>query len=369
MRKLEKIKRFEEAFERGRKGKVKSFELWLKEVGLDPEKFSYSSISEYFFNHPEITSNREEELTEIAEFIGYFTRERSGLYHLPVIGVSGSGKTQFLVTVTYFLEQIGSELKAKIYNAAEFGDVFEDTEEPHLFYILDELDKEAPDIILIDSCEKDRDIVESISRISRKLKGGVIITAWTPEFWFYRRDAVDEVLPITKEILLAPLSQGSTTELVNIIMEYVGGEKLSKEALATLYQYSRGIPRVVITLLIAAFREAFLKQKDNLDEESLHSAAKVLGLGIDEKLKELSEQRLTILKHILLTEDKRGKRPTELVEILNLNKATVSYHLQSLMSESLLKSERFGRSIFYKIRDEIKPFVQLRVAQEGEYYE
>jgi len=224
--------------------------------------------------------------------------------------------------------------------------------------------------VLIDSCERDKNIVESLKGILRHFSQGVIVSAWTPYHWNYNREAVEELTNVSKEIRLQPLDRESTSLLVSRVTDFVavGNMKWQQNLSNRIYDFSLGIPDVTIALLIRSFIEAFQSRKSSIVEESVGVAARYLGLqGLNEKLGKLAGHQVLILKHILLEPDGRGIRPSTLVELLGKDKATISYHLNGLTTEQILTNERIGRWVFYRIREEIEPLVALRVAQEGEY--
>jgi len=362
---------FEKAYEKGLKGEVESFHVWLKAKRIEPNLFDANQIRKHLHETPSATVDRETELQGIAEFVGFFEKEREGIYHLAIVGVKDSGKSHLLNAVRFSLQEVGSKLKPRLIDATKFSEVEEGDEEQQYFYkFLDELKVERYSVLLIDSCDRDKNIEQSLKEVIRVLRKGILLTAWTPEFWGYVRERIEEIVPTAKEIELSPLSRQNAFRLVQIIDEYVskGSYKISQPVCEKIYEYSQGIPGTIISLLYQALYESFLKHKKDIDAASVDEAAEVLGVkGIPEKLKDLADHQVLMLKHILLSHDERGTRPTSLVEILGKDKATISYHLGILHSERLIVLEKVGRSSFYKVRPEIKPFVELRVAKEGEF--
>jgi len=371
MKKAKTFELFEKAYEKGLRGEVESFHVWLRARKIEPALFDANQIGKFLLENSAATTDREAELQTIAEFVGFFEKEREGLYHLAVVGVRGSGKSHLLHAVGVSLQEIGTKLKLRLIDATKFSQVEEGEEEQQYFYkFLDELKTEHYNVLLIDSCEHDKNIEQSLKEIIRILKEGVLLTAWTPQFWDHVRERMEDIVPTAKEVELTPLSKQNTLRLVQTIREYTskGSHKTSQQVCERIYGYSRGIPGTIISLLYQAFYESFLKHKKDVDVMSVDEAAEVLGIkGIPEKLKDLADHQVLMLKHILLNHDERGTRPTSLVEILGKDKATISYHLGTLYSEKLVVVEKVGRSSFYRVRPEIEPFVELRVAKEGEF--
>ena len=362
---------FEKGYERGLKGRVESLDIWLKSQGIDSAAFNFESLSQFLPQKARYMVDREKELESIAEFVGFYKRESHALYHLSLIGAFGSGKTHLLNATQTFLEKIKPTIKWRFVDASQFSGQVEEAEEQQVYYqILEELKSQANDVLLLDSCDNDKNIVSSLQQIAKIQKKGVIITSWTPHFWNSLRDNIEDALPVSKEIHIGPLSQDDMASLVSTIMQNVsrGKVKLSKDVLSRIHYHSAGTPRLAILLLVKTFNQAFLEHANQIAPAIVDDAAEVLGLrGIQDKIAKLADHQLLILKHVLLEHDERGIRPSKLVEVLNKDKATVSYHLNTLLTERLLVSEKMGRYSFYRVRPEIEPFIQLRIAQESEY--
>ncbi|MGC9014341.1 MAG: hypothetical protein ACP5KW_08235 [Thermoproteota archaeon] len=364
------LARFEKAFEKGFKGEVESFKVWLQKHGVSLAKLKYETITdELIARH--LFINRIKELEIIAEFLGFYVREKKEVFHIPVVGATGIGKTALLRATEFALSKLDTSLKFKYYDASTFSEQNEEEEETQLFYrYLEEAKSENYDVFLIDACEKDRNIDYSLREFFRAVKRFVLITSWEPQFWYILKDKIEEVLPTAKQLVLKPFSKEETKQLLEKVLLVVseGKTELPEEVLMKISELSEGVPRVAILLFIRSFYEAFISEKDSVDIESVSKAASSLGiLGLNEKLQNLTDIHETILRLILQSTDPRGIRPIELVEKLNKDKATISYHLNYLLSESLLDVRRLGRYAFYQIKDEPKPFIQLKIIQEGDF--
>ena len=90
--------------------------------------------------------------------------------------------------------------------------------------------------------------------------------------------------------------------------------------------------------------------------------------NVRERVYDISDKKMLILKHILLARHPKGRRPSELVERLDRDKSTISYHLQNLVEDRILQKEKQGRSAFYQVNDSVKPVLQRRIEKEGESY-
>lgn len=290
-----------------------------------------------------------------------------------MIGILGSGRTHLLHLVAKLLEKLKTELTWEIVDASNFSKVDEESEdeEKQTFYqFLDELRKKGTQILLVDSCDEDRNIVESLRQVVKTLKKGLLITSWTSHYWNLLKDSIEETLPVSKEIFVGPLSSEDTTGLIDAVLQKAskGKFRLAPEIPKKIHGYSKGIPGVSVNILRASLGQAFVEGSAKVTGGTVDSAAETLGLkGLDDRVAKLADHQLVIIRHILLESDKRGMRPSRLVELLGKDKATVSYHLTSLTSERFLTLAKMGRYSFYRIRAGIEPFIQLRIAQESEF--
>ncbi|MGB9659204.1 MAG: DnaA ATPase domain-containing protein [Nitrososphaerales archaeon] len=359
--------RLEKAFERGLKGKVESFDVWLREVGFNPSKLQANYLTA-FLTQLDVTVDRESELESIVEYLGYYARVKEGLFHIALFGPMGSGKTHLLTILKSFIERREIRLRTLYFNASTFSE--QDEDEQRFLKHLESLKSEKPDVLIIDSCEEDRNIEYSIKEFLKLFRNGVLITAWEPLHWNFFKEKIETIVATSREIYLKPLSKDNTELLLSKITDYAsdGKVKLDVKLAEKIHEFTLGIPGSIISLFLRALHEAFLKQKTSLDIESVEMAAQTMGLhDMFEKLKSLDELQLMILRNIILNSDPRGIRPSQLVEVLNRDKATVSYHLNKFVSERILHNERFGKFSFYRIKEELRPFIELRISQESEY--
>jgi len=365
----DKLNRFQEAFERGQEGQISNYEAWLQDHGVDSEKANSEYLEQYFREHSEKAVNHDEELEEVAEYIGFFS-QRSNVYHLPVIGVSGIGKTQFIQTISNLLKQIEPEIEQRSYHADDFTELGE--EEERIFEVRDELRGLDKIVVYVDDCEwtEVENLIESFRVIEGVVDDAFLVTSWTPEYWKHHSEEVETVLPSSTEIHLSSFSEKDSVEALNQIIGVISDEGLGlpEDFLEEIYRYSSGIPRAFTDLLLASLREAFVKELELGSTESVEAAAEKLNLdGVEETVYELSDTKVTILTHMLLWNHRQGIRPSQLVDLLDRDKSTVSYHLKDLQTEGLVESEKQGRSAYYRVKNQVKPFIQTRIAQNGEY--
>lgn len=365
----DKLNRFEEAFQRGQEGQISNYEAWLQDHGIAPDRAEKEYLAQYFRENPEEAVNHEEALEEVAEYIGFFS-ERSNVYHLPVIGVSGIGKTQFLETVSDLLRRIEPGIEQRSYDADNFSDMAEDEEK--IFEVRDELRDLEKVVIYVDNCcwQQPSSLVESFKVIESVVDDALLVTSWTPEYWKHNREDVEGVVPASTEIHLEPFSEKETIEAVERVFAVVSddGLEIPEDSLKKIYEYSSGIPGVFTGLALDSLRESFVKDLELVSVEAVESAADKLNLaGVEDAVYDLSDTQVTILTHMLLCEHRDGTRPSQLVDLLDRDKSTVSYHLRELKSKGLVDSKKRGRSAYYRVREPVKPFIQIRVDQNGEH--
>ena len=366
----DKLNRFQEAYERGQEGQISNYEAWLQDQGLDSEKVNREYLEQYFRENPEKAVNHEEELEEVAEYIGFFS-QRSSVYHLPVIGVSGIGKTQFIQTISNLLGQIEPEIEQRSYQADNFTEIGE--QEERIFEVRDEIRGLDKVVVYVDDCEwaEAESLIESFQVIEGVVDDAFLVTSWTPEYWMHHSEDVETMLPSSTEIHLSPFTERDSLEALNQILKILSddGLDLPEAFLEDVYRYSTGIPGIFTDLLLASLREAFVKELELGSPESVEAAVEKLNLDeVEETVYELSDTKVTILTHMLLCNHRDGIRPSQLVDLLDRDKSTVSYHLNNLQTDGLVESEKQGRSAYYRVKNQVKPFIQTRIAKNGEYH-
>src|SRR2546427_2356841 len=236
------FERLDRAYQRGFKGTVDSFAVWLDRLGIDSRLFNIGNAVRLLHENPGSTIDREEELASIVEFIGFFRKERNALFHLPVLGVSGIGKTHLLNVLVAYLQKKLTDLPWNLADAKSFTLVEEDSEtEPQKFLaFLDELRDNKYQILIIDSCDKDANIDEAMRNISRHFTKGVLVSAWTQYHWDFFREKVEEAFPTSKQVVVGPFSQAETEHFLVVFLKLVSHDRftLKKELAKQVHEYS-----------------------------------------------------------------------------------------------------------------------------------
>lgn len=86
---------------------------------------------------------------------------------------------------------------------------------------------------------------------------------------------------IGMKFTLKPLTDKATMGYLAHRLKVAGTEKpiFTEEAMKTIYQFTRGIPRLINTVSDNALLEAFLEKKEQIDPEIIQMVAGDLGLG------------------------------------------------------------------------------------------
>jgi DNA-binding MarR family transcriptional regulator len=358
---------FREAFERGQQGHVGSYNVWLSDHEFQPELASRNQLTAFFREHPEKAVNHEDALDEIGEYAGFVTRQQD-VYHTPMIGPSGIGKTQLLYTVVSFLREFSADIDTKLIDAKDLGKKAD--EGFHLNEVAHELTELETPIVCIDDCGLDKRIETSLDELGDAVDSGLFVTTWTPERWGVNRKHVQDTLPASTEIYLDAFPRKDTDETLRIIFEVLSENEFTfpSETAGRIHELSEGIPRLIHILALESLQEAFRKELEPGDVAATDSAADRLHLAdASARVQDLSESKLTVLKQILQLPNDRGVQPGTLVEELHRDKSTISYHLRELSDGGFVERDREGRRAFYRVTETLEPFIQRRINQEAEF--
>lgn len=362
----DKIDRFRRAFERGEKGQVDDEDAWLREQGFLPERVNDEWVAQYFRENPTEAVDQTEELETVAEYLGVLS-EAGGVMHLPVVGVSGIGKTVFLQTIQQAVEELPREIPVRLVDADAFDEETADGRF-QLRVLQDDLRQLDEVVLLIDNCNRDREIDASLRAIGECVESAVVVSAWPPEWWRHRCDDVESVLQVTNRIHLEPFNQRELAEVVRKLIAVMSDGEVtpSEEFVSAVETYSFGIPRVAALLVRKSITQAF-RSGEEIGPGVVEETAAALELpGMEETVYAVPDARVDVLNWMLLDTDPRGMQPSKLVDLLNRDKSTVSYHLRELRDAGIVESERAGRRAFYRIREPVRPLVQDRIIRTGE---
>lgn len=364
----DKEQRFHAAFERGRQGDVDSFDIWLKDWGYMPERVDQDAIAEYFRNHPDIAPNHQDSLEAIGEYIGFATN-RGEVHHVVLIGPTGIGKTQLLHSILFYVSKIDDGIEPRLFEASTFGEKVDDRFA--LDNRIDEIDSLDKAVLAIDDCHLDKRIDHSLKELHNVIDVGILITAWTPEgYSFYQEEVVDAVQPST-ELHLGPFSKSDAFAIIDSIIDFIaeGAPEFDREAKEQIHNLSHAVPSIVVILIIHSLHESFVREREPGSMESIKASGTQLLLDdAMDQVYDLSAQKMEILRWILLSSNPRGRSPGELVDKLNRDKSTISYHLRTLKDQGFVTSQSEGRRSYYKIPSQLASLVQLRLEQDQQLH-
>ena len=361
---------FMETLRKTKDGNLYNYDNWLIENGIQPDQLNKNRCRMFFWAHPELMVNNEKEIEYIAKYIGSFLRNRNNLYHIPIIGVKGSGKTLLLNVIHSFVGTSGIGCNCRSENAP---DLEKELQKQSYAFV------KGINVLSIDQCNKVKEIVKVIEKTVKTNGNAVYLTFWTPESWINNKFEIDETLPVSKELYLSTIKKEDIIIFIERILyamskgrsidnpypDFFNPNQLkNNEFLGKIEDCTRGIPLIIIKLIIKCFEQTFLKKNKLLDMEILNLSLNYLGLcNLSNSMDELSAQHLKILETILLENSKKGARPIELVDKHNLDKSTISYHLNLLKKKEILDKEKIGKSSYYKIKENLIPFIQLKLIE------
>lgn len=362
----EKEKIFTEALARGRDGKVTEINSWLEEKGL--KEHASSSLKELFKENPELSQNLEKELNTLGEHIGNLEASNE-TGHLAVIGADEVGKTQLCILLKEMMKNQAESFQFQMVNAKKFQRI---DEENALQKLLEDSKKGHKNVICIDDAWKDKKISFSINKIREKVERSLIVTTWTPEGWSEVESEIAQTVPVDNKIHMTPLSPQETSEMIETAIEEVTENRsyeIRQEFADAIQRGSQGLPGLTIQIMMESVNQAFLNDLEPFSRESAELSLDKLNLTeFQETINSLSRIKKQIASKALRERDERGIRPKKVGETLQKSKSTVSYHLRDMESKRILERNQVGRSTFYKIRDELKPLIQLQLQGESEFY-
>ncbi len=371
MKDSKKLNLFKETLKKAKEGELYNYDRWLKNNGLNPRKLTLKYVANFFRLNPDLIIGHEENIELIAEKVGEVIKEREIPVHIPIIGVDGSGKTLFLKIIDDFMRYEGSNLSRFLDNDTLNRLIEHDIKEftPNI------TSSPKPALRIIDECETFNDLSIILKKLSEGFDPAVYITSWTPEGWLYNKDVIMDTLPFSKIIKFEPIQDEKThlKFLKNIFKalslddkEYPQFYDL-KMLNTTIFNYTSGIPNVSIDFLIKSLEETFRQghDKEVINLQVLLKVAETSGLELlREKLTVLSPQHYIIFKRLLYDRVKEGTRPIDLLEDLDLDKSTISYHLNNLADKNFIEMKKIGKYAYYRVKEYVIPFIQIKLMED-----
>lgn len=378
MKDTKKMEKFMEGLKKGKMNATTIFTDWLDNFGINIDRFNENSIREEFLQNPNLMIGNNDQIEKIGTVIGHYLKNQDSLYHVPVIGTKGSGKTILLNAILKLVGDMdltlidkGKGIFLSIYTIWKIMESIES--------FLSDLFHRKPVIIVIDSCEGNSKIVPFLEDLKKNFKKGVLFTSWTPEWWQFLRKDIEKIFPNSTPVIIKPLRLDKTsTEFIDFmdrIFKIIFKDSNARVdyqvkfyddgSYSVLYDASQGIPSTALALLRETLNEAFKQKISDIYKGLVVDAAIELDLLYSSNaLVGLTHQRMNILKQILLSEDEKGIRPMDLKEKLGLSKATISYHLSKLKERDLLNTKKSGKYIYFRIKNGLIPIIQLKILEE-----
>ena len=389
MKNSKNLEVFKEALKRAKEGDLFNYDNWLKTNGVNPNTLNLKFFGDHFRANPDKMVGNEKVLEKIAQYIGHFLKENTGIYHFPIIGIKGSGKTLLLRVLDNFTNNYKSNLgrAIDIIGKKDFLLKLSNTKQTR-----NPSQKEK--IYFIDNCEK-VDSIQTLLENLLKLKGdGVYVTSWTPESWIYYREEIKKILPVSEEIPVLPLKWARDASgvyfndylifLENIILSTMNQEFMIKKMkiqeslypdffdakffdevlIDYFYKYTKGIPGITIQLLLNCIERTFLQKKQRIDKMIIEETLVDMELYfLDDFIDHLTEIQMQILSIMIQKTNvfSKGIRPMQLAKEFSLDKSTISYHLSNLKTDGLIEDLKIGKSKFYKVKEHIIPFIELKI--------
>jgi len=393
LKESEKLKIFKETLKKAKEGKLFNYDEWLKENGINPNFVNLKNFEYYFWRNPDKMIGNEKFIEKIAGYIGHFLKDKVGLYHIPVIGVKGSGKTLLLRILEDFTNEHETNLAKRV-------DIINDADWINRYAKKDEKrpSSEKVKIIFIDNCEKVKGIKKILENVQIIYGETVYISSWTPESWMQYKEEMSQFLPVVEDIILSSLQLRTDLEVFHydywnfldhaikstmlnerfqeadeqtrhyLLPDFLDLKEFHEGDIVHFFQkYSKGNILISLKLLLACYKKLFLSRESELNEDIIISVAEEMGLkDLDERMSKLSDQHLLILVRILQEIEVEGIRPMMLVKKFGLDKSTITHHLNTLKDLKLIEDKKIGKSKFYKVKENFIPFIQMKILEK--YY-
>ncbi len=356
----EKFMLFSEYLKLGKKGEVDSFESRLLEFGIKINAIRYDYITSVLHNNPYNAINWENEIKNMAAKIGFaLSKERP--YHIPLLGYTKSGKTLFVKLIDAMLKK--NKIRSYYINAKDFSIENEDINEYE--FLLDNASKYK--VIIVDDMWIAQDEVGKIKEILKNMKKGVVITVWKYLNYYELEDTILKDINTTLgEVRISALKQELCSDLFETIWTIIKYEDpaeneekkdILKKSFCKIFEKSMGFAGIAIKLFVDLVNEFCIEGKGNKLDDFVENELKNYNFESIYNLKR-DQVKMNIIKIILMSKDTRGATPTEIAEKIKKDSATITYHLSKLKIEKLVEDYRFGKNIFYRVKDIYAPFFE-----------
>ena len=356
----EKLMMFSSYLKIGKNEEIKSYDSCLSELGIKIGTLRYEYVKSYFYENPLLAVDFEEEIKDIAKKIG-FSLDKNKPYHIPVLGYTKSGKTLFAKMITEMLKNEG--INAMYVDGENLLD--ENDGESMLERVLDR----APDldVVVLDNAWVVTDPIGTIGEIMNSMEHGAVVSVWKYINYINMEEEIFQALGSTlTDVRIEPLKMEHSNELFEKIWSAIGHDE-EKEKLRRIFymvfEECLGFPGVTIEIFISILNKFCMEEVSDLES----FATEMLGSYNIERIKSLKLDmvRVDMLKIMLTSKDPRGTTPSIIAESIKKDSATVTYHLLKLKNEGIVEDFRYGKNIFYKVKDHYVPFLEKLIAESG----
>ncbi len=225
------------------------------------------------------------------------------------------------------------------------------------------------DVIILDDIWAVEEPIKMLNEVMQSMEKGALIGVWRPLNYSEIEDEIFHSVGNTLAgVWINPLKRENRGKLFDKIWGMISREEDKKERLKTvfynIFDKCVGFPGVTIQVFLDTINR-FCMDEEERDLEKF--AEKMLELYGFEKIKnlKLDAVRLDILKIMLMPKDKRGTTPSTIAETIKKDSATVTYHLLKLKNDGLVEDIRFGKNVFYKVKEHYVPFLEKIVVEKG----
>ena len=357
----EKLMMFSSYLQMGKNEEMKSYGSCLSELGITLGTIRYDYVNSHFHENPFLAVNFEEEIKDIAKKIG-FSLNKEKPYHIPVLGYTKSGKTLFAKLINEMLKK--KKIKSIYVNSEDF------TEEEEEESVYDKIIEYASDydVIIVDDIWAVGEPIQTINNIVESMESGALITIWKYLNYLEMENEIFQNIENTlSEVRINPLRKENCKEFFDKIWNMISKEDRKKDDLKSvfygIFEECLGFPGVSIQIFLDIINRFCMESENDL-ERFAEEMLKLYNIG---KIKDLplDAVKLDILKMMLMTKDTRGTTPSSIAEGIKKDSATVTYHLLKLKNEGIIDDFRFGKNIFYKVKEHYIPFLEKIIVEKG----
>ena len=348
---------FKKAYEAGLTNKKANLDVWLEKYGIN------TIILNKIFNTENLNNifNRNKEIENIAQFIG--TQERQKRFSLiNVIGVNGIGKTTLLKLIHGSYAELNPSKKTLFLNADDFSKLDEEDQEEEFYFekILSNIGDKR--VIFIDDCDKDflhmADNLKALSSYNLTL-----ILAWRPIHWNKFKIENQENIDLDEPIIINSFDNKESLSFIDKVFTLIkkkNSKKLpfSNDALNSLVELSKGIPKIILDVYIKSLKRCFQFNNDTIKPEDVQSVFSEESYNaVTEFLENCTPITKKILRVLVLKSTKQGVSIDAISEEVDLDRTSVFYHLQKMRSVSILNEYYLKKTVMFSIKENFISFV------------